>query len=52
MLKALADGSLDENRWNSYLKLKTENMYNSNEAEYLQAKREKFKAIAKMKRKK
>ncbi len=51
VLKALSDGSLDKDRWNSYLKLKTENLYNSNEAEYLQAKREKFKTIAKINRK-
>lgn len=51
VIKAISDGRLDEDRWNSYLKLVTENLYNSNEAEYLKAKRAKFKAIAKTNRK-
>lgn len=46
--KAMEQGTLDEARWNSYLKLKAENAYSENESAYLEAKREKFKQIAKM----
>lgn len=49
---ALADGTLAEDRWNSYQKLIVENLYNSNETEYLRSKKEKFKKIAKINRKK
>ncbi len=50
--RAIQDGSLDEDRWNSYLKLRTENAYSEDSAAYLQAKREKFREIAKINRKK
>lgn len=45
---ALADGTLAEDRWNSYRKLKTESAYAADEAAYLEAKRNKFKEIAKI----
>lgn len=46
--RALEDGTLEPARWASYRKLQVENAYSSNEAAYLEAKRDKFKAIAKM----
>ncbi len=46
--KALKDGCLDDGRWSSYLKLKAENEYSANESAYLEAKRNKFKEIAKI----
>ena len=48
VLIALDCGELEYDRWNSYRKLKAENAYIANESEYLQAKREKFKEIAKI----
>ena len=51
VLKAIEDGRLDADRWNSYRKLATENLYNTNEAEYMKAKKEKFKEIAKLNKK-
>ena len=51
VLKAIEDGRLDADRWNSYRKLATENLYNTNEAEYMKAKKEKFKEIAKVNKK-
>ena len=47
ILEALANGGLSEERWKSYQKLQIENAYTANESEYLKAKKEKFKAIAK-----
>lgn len=47
---ALQDGTLSEERWNSYRKLKTESAYAADEAAYLEAKRNKFKEIAKINR--
>lgn len=44
--KALEEGTLDRARWNSYLKLKTENEYAADSTGYLEAKRAKFKDIA------
>lgn len=46
--KALADGTLDAARWESYRKLKTENEFAADNSRYLQAKREKFKKIARI----
>ena len=46
--KALEDGTLDRARWNSYLKLKTENEYAADSTGYLEAKRAKFKDIARI----
>lgn len=46
--RAIKDGSLDESRWNSYLKLKVESEYTANETAYLEAKQQKFKEIAKI----
>ena len=51
VLKAIEDGRLGADRWNSYRKLATENLYNTNEAEYMKAKKEKFKEIAKLNKK-
>ena len=51
VLKAIEDGRLGADRWNSYRKLATENLYNTNEAEYIKAKKEKFKEIAKINKK-
>ena len=52
VLRALEEGTISYDRWNSYQKLKAENAYATNENEYLQAKKEKFKQIAKMNKKK
>lgn len=46
--KALEDGTLDRARWNSYLKLKTENEYAADSTGYLEAKRARFKGIARI----
>ena len=51
VLSALEEGTISYDRWNSYQKLKAENAYAANENEYLQAKKEKFKQIAKMNKK-
>jgi len=51
VLSAITEGSLSADRWNSYQKLITENLYNTNESEYLKAKKAKFKEIAKINRK-
>ena len=45
---ALADGTLDGARWESYRKLKTENEFAADSSRYLEAKRTKFKEIAKI----
>lgn len=45
---ALADGTLDGARWESYRKLKTENEFAADSSRYLEAKRAKFKEIAKI----
>lgn len=44
---ALTDGTLDAARWNSFRKLKAENRSAADNSKYLEAKREKFKEIAK-----
>lgn len=46
--KALADGTLDAGRWESFRKLKTENRFAADNSRYLDAKREKFKKISKI----
>lgn len=48
---ALEEGRLDRMRWESYLKLKIENEMAANGSQYLESKREKFKAIAKINKK-
>lgn len=48
VLKALADGTLDAARLASYRKLKIENDYVADNSRYLEAKRAKFKEIAKI----
>ncbi|MDD6799019.1 MAG: ribosome small subunit-dependent GTPase A [Firmicutes bacterium] len=45
---ALEDGTLDSARWESYRKLKTENEFAADSSRYLEAKRTKFKEIAKI----
>lgn len=47
VLRALKDGTLDIARLESYRKLKTENDYAADSSRYLEAKRAKFKKIAK-----
>lgn len=44
---AIRDGELSEKRWQSYLKLKTEDTYSENRDDYLKKKNEKFKNISK-----
>jgi len=46
--KALEDGSLDESRWEAYLRLKIENEIAANGSRYMESKRAKFKEIAKV----
>lgn len=46
--KALADGTLDRSRWESYLKLKIENQFAADGSQYMESKRAKFKEIAKL----
>ena len=48
VLRALADGTLDAARLASYRKLKTENDYAADNSRYLEAKRTKFKEIARI----
>lgn len=48
VLQAPADGTLDAARLESYRKLKTENDYAADSSRYLEAKRAKFKEIAKV----
>ena len=48
VLRALEDGRLDADRLASYRKLKTENGYAADNSRYLEAKRAKFKEIAKI----
>ena len=46
--KALAEGTLDKGRWDSFRKLKLENAGAADHSRYLEAKCEKFKQIAKI----
>ena len=48
VLQALADGTLDPDRLASFRKLKNENNYAADNSRYLEAKRAKFKEIAKI----
>ena len=48
VLLAIEDGTLDPARLESYRKLKTENDYAADSSRYLEAKRAKFKEIAKI----
>lgn len=48
--QALQEGSLPEERWQSYLKLKAETEYAQDSQSYLAAKARKFKDIAKFSR--
>ena len=50
VLRAFSDGELDAARLASYRKLKTENEYAADNSRYLEAKRSKFKEIAKINR--
>lgn len=45
---ALEDGTLEGARWESYRKLKSENKFAADSSRYLEAKRAKFKEIAKL----
>ncbi len=49
--RAIDEGEIAQSRWESYLKLKAENDYAVDGSAYLKAKKERFKAIAKMNRK-
>lgn len=51
VLKALEEGSLSYERWNSYRKLTAENKYVTSMGDYLQDKKAKFKEIAKTNKK-
>jgi ribosome biogenesis GTPase / thiamine phosphate phosphatase len=44
--EAIREGELSEKRWQSYLKLKIEDRYNGETADYMREKTEKFKNIA------
>ena len=46
--KALRSGELDDSRWRSYQKLKSENSYAADSESYLAAKEKKFKEISKI----
>lgn len=46
--QAVEDGLIAEERYRAYMKLKAENAYNENAADYLAAKKKKFKEIAKL----
>ncbi len=52
VLEAISNGDLSEERFNQYLKLLKESQYNMNSEQYLRAKKEKFKTIAKINRQK
>jgi len=52
ILEAIANGELSEERFNQYLKLLKESQYNMDSEQYLRAKKEKFKTIAKTNRQK
>ena len=45
---AIADGTLDASRWESYRKLKAENAFAADSSRCLEAKREKFRKIARL----
>lgn len=51
VLKAIANGELSKERWQSYQKLKAEMRYAENTEAYLSEKKEKFKNIAKINKK-
>lgn len=51
ILEAIENGELSEERFTQYLKLLKESLYNMDSEQYLKAKKEKFKAIAKINRK-
>lgn len=48
ILEAIENGTLSQDRFNSYIKLQNEAKYNNDSESYLSEKREKFKNIAKM----
>ncbi len=52
VLEAIENGELSEERFSQYLKLLKESQYNMDSEQYLKAKKEKFKAIAKINRQK
>ena len=48
ILKAIEDGELEKERFEQYLRLQKESAYNTDSEQYLRAKKEKFKEIAKI----
>ncbi|WKY48405.1 ribosome small subunit-dependent GTPase A [Eubacteriaceae bacterium ES3] len=48
VVAAIERGDLSETRWQAYLKLKSEDAYIENKADYMEQKKEKFKNIAKI----
>ena len=52
VLEAIENGELSEERFEQYIKLQRESLYNTDSETYLRNKKEKFKAIAKMNRQK
>ena len=51
VLEAIENGELEEERFQEYLKLQKESMYNTDSTKYLRDKKEKFKAISKINKK-
>ena len=52
ILKAIEEGELDRERFEQYLKLQKESMYNTDSEQYLRDKKEKFKEISKINKRK
>ncbi len=50
ILEAISNGELTQERFEQYIKLKKESLYNTDSEQYLREKKEKFKKIAKMNR--
>ena len=48
ILQAIEDGDLEQERFEQYLKLQKESMYNTDSNQYLKSKKEKFKEISKI----
>ena len=52
ILEAIENGELSKERYEQYIKLQKESLYNTDSKQYIKNKKEKFKEIAKIKRKK
>ena len=50
ILEAIENGELSQERFEQYLKLQKESLYNTDSEQYLRDKKEKFKAISKINR--